>query len=311
VIRLEQLAVQYGAERRRVRVFKMRGTHFRGGFHDFIIRKGGVRIFPRLVASEHHRDWVDDGPATSGVQELDQLTGGGLDRGTSTLLIGPAGSGKSSLAFQFVDAALRRGERVVVFSFDETRKILLKRTGGMGIDLIPHIDSGMLRLEQVDPAELSPGELVGMVRDAVEGDVRIVVLDSLSGFMNAMPEEHFMLLQLHELLTYLNQQGVITLLILAQHGMVGQMQSPVDLTYLSDTVLLLRFFEAHGTIRHAISVIKKRTGPHEKAIREYHIDARGVRIGGPLDRFHGILTGVPTFKGDQASLIGSRDDGGS
>jgi circadian clock protein KaiC len=311
VIRLEQLAVQYGAERRRVRVFKMRGTQFRGGFHDFIIRKGGVRVFPRLVASEHHRDWVDDGPARSGVPELDQLTGGGLDRGTSTLLIGPAGSGKSSLAFQFIYAALQRGERVVVFSFDETRKILLKRTAGMGIDIAPYVESGMLRLEQVDPAELSPGELVGMVRDAVEGDVQIVVLDSLSGFMNAMPEEHFMLLQLHELLTYLNQQGVITLMILAQHGMVGQMQSPVDLTYLSDTVLLLRFFEAQGTIRHAISVIKKRTGPHEKTIREYHIDRSGVRIGDPLDQFHGILTGVPTFKGDQASLIGSRDDGRS
>jgi circadian clock protein KaiC len=309
VVRLEQLAVQYGAERRRVRVFKMRGSHFRGGFHDFTIRKGGVRVFPRLVASEHHRDWTDGGPALSGVAELDQLTGGGLDRGTSTLLIGPAGSGKSSLAFQFAHAALERGERVVVFSFDETRKILLKRTAGMGIDLLPHIESGRLRLEQVDPAELSPGELVGMVRDAVEGDVRIVILDSLSGFMNAMPEEHFMLLQLHEMLTYLNQQGVITLLILAQHGMVGQMQSPVDLTYLSDTVLLLRFFEAHGMIRRAISVIKKRTGPHEKTIREYHIDHQGVRIGEPLGQFHGILTGVPTFQGEQATLMGSRGNG--
>ncbi len=308
VVRLEQLAVQYGAERRRLRVFKMRGTQFRGGFHDFAIRQGGLVVFPRLVASEHHRDWEDEGPVASGVVELDQLLGGGLDRGTSTLLIGPAGSGKSSLAFQFISAALQRGERAVVFSFDETRRILLKRTSGMGIDLAPYLASGQLRLEQIDPAELSPGELVGRVRQAVEGDVGMIALDSLSGFLNAMPEEHFMLLQLHELLTYLNQQGVVTLLVLAQHGMIGQMQAPVDLTYLSDTVLLLRFFESAGRIRHAISVIKKRTGHHEKTIREYHIDSRGVRVGSPLDNFHGILTGVPTYVGEASTLIGDRSD---
>ena len=241
--------------------------------------------------------------------ELDHLLGCGLDRGTSTMLIGPAGSGKSSLAFQYVAAALERGEHAVVFSFDETRRILLKRTSGMGIDLLQHLKSGLLRLDQVDPAELSPGELVGRVRDAVEGDAKVVVIDSLSGFLNAMPEEHFMLLQLHELLTYLNQQGVITILVLAQHGMVGQMQSPVDLTYLSDTVLLLRFFEAHGRIRHAISVIKKRTGRHEKTIREYHIDSNGVRVGEPLDKFHGILTGVPTFVGEPSDLLEMRANG--
>lgn len=309
VVRMEQIAVQYGSERRRLRVFKMRGSKFRGGFHDFSIRQGGIEVYPRLVASEHHRDFDDSIPASAGVDEFDQMLGGGFDRGTSTLIMGPAGSGKSSLAFQVIHAALQRGEKAVVFSFDETRRILLKRCKGMGIDLLPFLESGLLRLEQIDPAELSPGELVGRVRGAVEdGEVRLVALDSLSGFLNAMPEEHFMLLQMHELLTYLNQQGVVTLLLLAQHGLIGQMQSPVDLTYLSDAVLLLRFFEAHGAIRHAISVIKKRTGSHERSIREYKIGAEGVRIGPALSHFRGILTGVPSFDGPRGSLIENNDD---
>lgn len=309
VLRMEQIAVQYGSERRRLRVFKMRGSQFRGGFHDFTIRRGGIEVYPRLVASEHRRELIEDVPASAGVPEFDQMLGGGLDRGTSTLIMGPAGCGKSSLAFQLIHAALLRGEKAVVFSFDETRRILLKRCSGMGIDLLPYLDSGQLRLDQIDPAELSPGELVGRVRGAVEdGEVRMVALDSLSGFLNAMPEEHFMLLQMHELLTYLNQQGVVTLLLLAQHGLIGQMQSPVDLTYLSDAVLLLRFFEAHGRIRHAISVIKKRTGAHERTIREYHIDNQGIRIGPALKSFRGILTGVPTFDGPTDSLIETGDD---
>jgi circadian clock protein KaiC len=311
VLRMEQLAVQYGSERRRLRVFKMRGTAFRGGFHDFTIRRGGIMVYPRLIASEHHKPFDDSAVATTGVPEFDDLLGGGIDRGTSTLVMGPAGCGKSSLVFQIINAAMERGEKAVVFSFDETRRILLKRTAGMGINIEPHLAAGRLRLDQIDPAELSPGELVGRVRAAVEdGDVGIVVLDSLSGFLNAMPEEHFMLLQMHELLTYLNQQGVITFLVLAQHGLVGHMQSPVDLTYLSDTVLLLRYFEAHGRIRQAISVVKKRTGKHERTIREYHIDAGGVRIGPPLDSFHGILTGVPTFTGKADRLIEVTDDAG-
>jgi circadian clock protein KaiC len=307
---MEQLAVQYGSERRRLRVFKMRGTNFRGGFHDLTIRKGGVTVYPRLVASEHHRPFDDKAVASTDVAEFDALLGGGLDRGTSTLLMGPAGSGKSSLLFQVIHAALIRGEKAVVFSFDETRRILLKRTAGMGIDIESHLAKGRLRLDQVDPAELSPGELVGRVRAAVEDeDVAIVALDSLSGFLNAMPEEHFMLLQMHELLTYLNQQGIITFLLLAQHGLVGQMQSAVDLTYLSDTVILLRYFEAQGRIRHAISVVKKRTGKHERSIREYYIDAGGVRIGPPLDDFHGVLTGVPTYSGPSKHLIEPRNGG--
>lgn len=310
VIRMEQIAVQYGSERRRLRVFKMRGTNFRGGFHDFTIRKGGVTVYPRLVASEHHRPFDEGEPAKSGVAQFDDLIGGGFDRGTSTLVMGPAGSGKSSLVFQIIHAALERGENAVVFSFDETRRILLKRMAGMGIDLTPHLASGRLRLDQIDPAELSPGELVGRVRGAVEdGEVSIVALDSLSGFLNAMPEEHFMLLQMHELLTYLNQQGVVTFLLLAQHGLVGQMQSPADLTYLSDTVLLLRYFEAQGRIRNAISVVKKRTGRHERTIREYFIDAGGIRIGPALQNFHGVLTGNPTYSGPTEQLIETRDAG--
>jgi circadian clock protein KaiC len=309
VIRLEHMAMHYGAERRRLRVFKMRGTKFRGGYHDFKIQKGGVVVYPRLIASEHHREFDDAESVSAGVPGLDQLLGGGVDRGTTTLVLGPAGSGKSSLVFRYVASALERGERAVVFSFDETRRILLKRTAGMGINLAPHLETGLLRLEQIDPAELSPGELSGKVRAAVENDgMRFVVLDSLSGFLNAMPEEHFMLLWMHELCTYLNQQGVVTFLVLAQHGLVGQMQAPVDLTYLSDTVLLLRYFEAKGHIRRAISVVKKRTGEHEKTIREYDIDRKGVRVGEVLDGFQGVLTGVPTFSGSTASLIQVRSD---
>lgn len=307
VVRMEQIAVQYGSERRRLRVFKMRGSAFRGGFHDLRIRKGGVTVYPRLVASEHHRDFKNDEAATTGIAALDQLLGGGLDRGTSTLVMGPAGSGKSSLVFQSLKTALDRGEKAVVFSFDETRRILLKRTAGMGIDLNQHLSEGRLKLYQIDPAELSPGELVGRVREAVEdGEVAFVALDSLSGFLNSMPEEHFMLLQMHELLTYLNQQGVITILVLAQHGLVGPMQSPVDLTYLSDTVLLLRYFEAQGEIRRAISVMKKRTGRHERSIREYHIDNSGIRVGPALTNFQGVLTGVPRYDGNADKLIEAR-----
>jgi circadian clock protein KaiC len=310
VIRMEQIAILYGSERRRLRVFKMRGSRFRGGFHDFVIQRGGITVFPRLVASEHHRAFDDGVPASTGVGSLDQLLGGGFDRGTSTLVLGPAGCGKSSIVMQVVSAALARGEKAAVFVFDETRRILLRRMAGMGIDLEPYIRNGQLRIDQVDPAELSPGELIGRIREAVQsGGARFIVLDSLSGFLNAMPEEHFMLLQMHELLTYLNQQGIVTFLVLAQHGLVGPMHSPVDLTYLSDTVLLLRYFEAGGSIRHAISVLKKRTGHHERTIREYAVDGRGIHIGPSLDRFRGILTGVPSYDGSVEELIESRDGG--
>lgn len=303
VVRLEQIAALYGAERRRLRCIKMRGVKFRGGYHDFTIERGGVHVFPRLVAADHHVDF-DDNIVSSGVPELDALVGGGLDRGTSTLIIGPSGSGKSSLSLQFVYAALERDEPVLILMFDEVRSVFLRRARGMGFDLQPFIDRELLHLRQVDPAELTPGELTACVRQTVEGArARIVVLDSLSGYLNAMPEEHFMMLQMHEMLSYLNQQGVVTILILAQHGMVGQMASPVDLTYLSDAVVMLRFFEAGGRLRRALSVLKKRTGHHEETIREYRIKSNGIEVGPALNQFQGVLTGVPTFTGEASNLM--------
>jgi circadian clock protein KaiC len=305
VVRLEHYALQYGAERRRLRIFKMRGRDFRGGFHDFVIRKGGIALFPRLIAAEHADGAEFAEPILSGIAELDQLLGGGLDRGTSTLLMGPSGSGKSSLAMQLVMAALGRGERALFVTFDETKSILTKRASGMGWNVADAVATGQLILEQVDPAELSPGELTGLIRRRVEVDkVGIVVLDSLSGYQNAMPAEQFMLLLMHEMLTYLNHRGVVTILTLAQHGFVGPMQSSVDLTYLSDTVLLLRFFEAAGKIRRAISVLKKRTGRHEDEIREYRFDNCGIRVGPPLAEFQGVLSGTPTYTGRQGALLG-------
>jgi circadian clock protein KaiC len=307
VLRLEHIAALYGAERRRLRCIKMRGVKFRGGYHDFTIERGGVHVYPRLVAADHHVEY-EPGFVGSGVPELDQLLGGGLDRGTSTLIIGPSGSGKSSLSLQFVYAALKRGEPALVLVFDEIRSVFLRRASGMGFDLQPFLQSGLLHLRQVDPAELTPGELTACVRDAVEsGGVRVVVLDSLSGYLNAMPEEQFMMLQMHEVLSYLNQQGIVTILILAQHGMVGQMASPVDLTYLSDAVVMLRFFEAAGRLRRALSVLKKRTGHHEETIREYRITSKGVGVGQALSEFQGVLSGVPTFTGAASGLMAELD----
>ena len=306
VTRLEQLTIAYGAERRRLRIFKMRGRAFRGGYHDYVIRKGGLRIFPRLVAAEHNKDFEDDQPVSSGLPDLDRLLKGGLDRGTATLIMGPAGCGKSTLAMQYVCAAMNRGERALFVSFDETRRNFFRRAGGLNIDLEKWDDQ--FNFQQVDPAELSPGELSGLIRQQVADGVTMVVLDSLSGYQNAMPEEQFLLLQMHEMLTYLNQQGVVTILVLAQHGLVGAMQSPVDLTYLSDNVLLLRYFEAAGQLRRAISVLKKRTGGHEPSIREYRIDQEGVRVGEPLSQFSGILSGIPKFTGHSETLLDQRED---
>lgn len=308
VVRLEQLTIAYGAERRRVRVFKMRGRAFRGGFHDYVIRRGGLRIFPRLVAAEHNTGFEENGAVGSGVPDLDKLLEGGLDRGTSTLIMGPAGCGKSTLALQYVVAGLERGEKALFISFDETRRNFFKRASGLHLAEALEKAGDHFYFQQVDPAELSPGELSGMVRSHVADGATIVVLDSLSGYQNAMPEEQFLLLQMHEMLTYLNQQGVLTILVLAQHGLVGAMQSPVDLTYLSDNVLLLRFFEARGELRRAISVLKKRTGGHEPTIREYRIDKAGLRVGGPLREFSGILTGVPTYHGQTEELLEKRGE---
>ncbi|MGG5810102.1 ATPase domain-containing protein [Falsiroseomonas sp. CW058] len=303
VIRLEELAPSYGAERRRMRVVKYRGQRFRGGFHDYTIETGGIRVFPRLVAAEHRRDFARD-PQGSGVEDLDRLLGGGVERGSSTLIIGPAGTGKSLLAIQFAMAAVARGEKAALFVFDEELGLLLSRVRAMGIDLAAMQRDGLLTVEQVDAAELSPGEFSHRVRHRVDSrGVSVVVIDSLNGYQSAMPDERDLVLHIHELLQYLNRQGTTTFLPVAQHGLVGDMKAPVDVTYLADTVVLLRYFEALGRVRRAISVIKKRASGHEDTIREFRIDDGGIRIGQPLAAFQGVLRGVPVYVGADAPLM--------
>jgi circadian clock protein KaiC len=293
VISLEQLAPIYGGARRRLRVMKFRGTSFRGGYHDFSILEGGLVVFPRLIASEHGKEFAKS-RIQSGVTALDSLLGGGPDRGTSTLLMGPAGSGKSTVAVQYAVAAAARGDHAAIFAFDESLATLEARTAALGIDFAQGTRMGQVEITQVDPAEVSPGEFAAMVRAAVEKDnAKVVVIDSLNGYMHAMPEERYLTAQLHELLTYLGRQGVTTLMVTAQHGMIGAMQSPVDTSYLADSVVLFRYFEYGGEIKKAISVIKKRSGPHEQSIREMTLDGQGIHLSEPLTRFRGILTGVP------------------
>jgi circadian clock protein KaiC len=303
VIRLEELSPDYGSERRRVRVIKYRGRRFRGGYHDFVIDTGGVRVFPRLISAEHKGIFARD-VMTSQSAELDALLGGGVERGSSVLVLGPAGTGKSLLTLTFVAAAIGRGERAAMFIFDEEMGLLFSRARGLGIDMQAMVDSGNLLIEQVDAAEMSPGEFSVRVRTCVEqNDVRTIVIDSLNGYQAAMPQENALVLHMHELLQYLNRQGATTFLTVAQHGLVGDMKSPVDVTYLADTVVLLRYFEAQGRVRRAVSVIKKRTGAHEDTIREFRIGAHGIRLGGPLTGFQGVLRGVPTFVGDRPALL--------
>ena len=310
VIVLEQLANQYGAERRRLRVSKMRGVPFRGGFHDLTIRTGGLDVHPRLVASEHQHDFVErDLP--SGNEQLDTLLGGGLPAGTSTLLLGPAGTGKSTVATQFAVAAAARGEHAAMFVFDENIGTFRSRSRKLGLAVDSALDDGSISIQQVDPAELSSGEFVAIVRRVVRGDGRkspakIIVIDSLNGYLNAMPEDKFLTAQLHELLAYLGQQGVATILTLTQSGMVGSMSTPIDTTYLADNVVLFRFFEAGGWVRRAISVVKKRNGYHERTIREIDMNESGIVIGDPLEGFQGVLTGVPTFVGRSGELLSKR-----
>lgn len=303
VVRLEELAPEYGAERRRIRVTKYRGRKFRGGYHDFTIRTGGLDVFPRLVSLEH-KSAFDRTPLASEIPGLDTLMGGGIERGTSCLVLGPSGTGKSLLALSFATSAIRRGEKAAMFVFDEEIGLLLDRTKAMGIDLAAMRDSGALLLEQVDAAELSPGEFTARVRDAVAvSGAQMVILDSLNGYQASMPEEHFLLLHMHELLQYLNRQGASTILTVAQHGLVGEMKAPVDVTYLADTVLLLRYFEAMGQVRRAISVVKKRAGEHERTIREYDIGRAGFVLGDSLNQFQGVLRGVPSFVGETSGLM--------
>ena len=297
VIRLEELAPTYGAERRRLRVMKYRGHAFRGGYHDFIINTGGVEIFPRLVSKEHLSE-VPCIVLSSGNNELDALLGGGIDSGSSTLVLGPAGCGKSLIVFQFAVTAIRRGERAALFAFDEELGLLFRRTKGMGIDLEGLRNEGSLLVQQIDAAELSPGEFSHRVRECVEqNSVRTVIIDSLNGYQLAMPEEKSLILHMHELLQYLNRRGVASFVTVAQHGLVGDMKTPVDVTYLADSVILLRFFEVEGKIRRAISVIKKRTGTHEDTICELKITSQGLVVGDVLEDYHGILRGVPSLPG--------------
>lgn len=303
VIGLEEMARDYGAERRRLRVVKYRGRRFRGGFHDFTIETGGVRVYPRLVSAEHRGPIARDNVVTAS-PALNKLLGGGVERGSSVLILGPAGTGKSLLALTFVVGAISRGEKAAMFVFDEELGLLTQRALGLGIDLAKLVDSGDLLLEQVDAAELTPGEFADQVRRCVEEmGARTVVIDSLNGFQAAMPEENALILHMHELLQYLNRQGATTFLTVAQHGLVGDMKSPVDVTYLADTVVLLRYFEALGRVRRAISVVKKRTGAHEDTIREYRIGSAGITLGEPLTGFQGVLRGVPVLVGTGADLI--------
>ncbi|MBB3655623.1 circadian clock protein KaiC [Rhizobium sp. BK650] len=303
VIHLEQLAPTYGSERRRLRVVKYRGQSFRGGYHDFVIKTGGVSVFPRLRAIEHKRGF-ERSTLSSGIKELDDLLGGGIERGSSTLLIGPAGTGKSLFALQFVDAAVKRGEKAAIFVFDEELGLLFTRTKSLGIDLERMSDEGLIHIEQLDAAELSPGEFAQRVRDRVASyDAKTVVIDSINGYQASMPEENALILHMHELLQYLNRQGANTYLTVAQHGLVGDMKAPVDVTYLADTVILLRYFEALGKVRRAISVVKKRTGNHEETIREFRITNSGLTLGEPLSGFQGVLRGVPTFVGEKQPLL--------
>ncbi len=294
VITLEQLAPVYGAARRRLRVVKLRGTQYRGGYHDFSIEKGGVFIYPRLIAAEHGVPFRRE-PIRSGVSTLDTLLGGGPDRGTSTLLMGPAGSGKSTVAVQYAVAAAARGDHAAIFAFDESSATLEARSAALGIRLAEGTQKGQVKIQQIDPTEVSPGEFTYLVRRSVERDgARVIVIDSLNGYLNAMPDEHFLTAQLHELLTYLGRQGVTTLMVVAQHGIVGMnMISPVDTSYLADSVVLFRYFEYAGKIKKAISVMKKRSGAHEESIRELRFNADGIHLSEPLSNFRGILTGVP------------------
>jgi circadian clock protein KaiC len=302
VILLEELTPHYGAERRRLRVSKYRGQSFRGGYHDFTIKTGGVAVFPRLIAAEHRTAFARN-QMKSDIAELDALLGGGIEQGSSTLILGPAGTGKSTFAFQYVAAACRRGEKAAMFVFDEELGLLFDRTKVLGFDLEGLRESGLLYVERLDAAEVSPGEFAQRVRSRVdEAQAKTIVIDSLNGYKAAMPEEGSLILHIHELIQYLNRQGANTFLTVAQHGLVGDMKSPVDITYLADTVILLRYFEALGKVRRAVSIIKKRTGRHEETIREFRIAERGLSLGGPLDEFQGILQGIPTFVGTRTSL---------
>lgn len=303
VVEMEQFSPDYGRARRRLRVMKLRGSSFREGWHDYTIGKGGLSVFPRLVAAEHHREFRHD-PVKSGIEELDRLLGGGLDRGTTSLIMGPAGTGKSTLALQYAAQFAALGEKAVVFTFDETLGVMLARADALGLDIRGPVQRGQIHAQQVDPAEMSPGEFADQIRCQVETGARLIVIDSLNGYLNAMPGEQYLINQLHELSSYLNQQGVLTIAVLAQHGFFANTEAPVDVSYLADTVVTLRFFEIAGEVRQALSVLKKRSGRHEKTIRELRIEeGKGLRVGEPLTDFQGTLGGTPVFQGTSDQMM--------
>jgi circadian clock protein KaiC len=299
IIELQQLDLNYGGDRRRLRVRKMRGTTYIGGYHDFRIEKGGLAVFPRLVAAAREEEEQRDPPALSGVGALDGLVGGGLPRGSSTLIMGPAGSGKSTLAATYMRAAAERGERSVLCLFDESVRTCFVRCGGLGIDMEGMAASGQVLMDHLDPAERTPGEIAGLlVRQVEEHDVRLVVLDTLNGYLQSGAEEPMVLLHLRELLTYLSRRQVVTILILTQHGILGaEMGTPIDVSFIADNVLLLRFFESDGSIRQVLSVVKKREGKHERTIRELSLQAEGISLSEPLTGFAGLLSGTPYRSG--------------
>jgi circadian clock protein KaiC len=308
VIAMERERREYGETRRQIHIVKMRGVRFLDGAHDFVIKTGGLEVYPRLSAAERVSSHLI-GVMKSGVEEIDLLLGGGLDRGSSTLIMGPAGCGKTTLCSQFLIAALQRAEAVDCFLFEESILTFLARAKGLGMDFEPYVESGLLRLQQVDAAEISPGEFANRVSESVEKrKVRVLMIDSLNGYLNAMPSERFLVIQMHELLLYLGKRGVVTLLVMAQHGMMGAaMQAPIDVSFLADTVVLLRYFEAMGEVRQAISVVKKRRSAHERTIREMRLGPGGVIVGEPLRQFEGVLTGVPRYRGTGKPLL--KEDG--
>lgn len=306
VISLEHQPTDYGAKRRRIEIAKLRGVDFVGGFHDAKIVPGGLQVFPRLIAAEHRRAF-DPGPLRSGNAELDALLGGGIDRGTSCLLLGPAGAGKSSLAMHFAITAASQGEKVYYFLFEENLATLLRRAQSLGMEFKRYVDDGTIVFRQFDPAELSPGEFVHMAKTSVEQEnARVLVIDSLNGYLQAMPAVNFLTIQLHELQSFFSHHGVVTFMTVAQHGLLGQMEAPLDVTYLADSVLLLRYFEQGGEIRKAISMVKRREGHHETAIRELKFGKHGMVVGEPLRDFHGVLTGVPVYTGRPGNMLGNK-----
>ena len=303
VMEMEQVVRGYGGQRRRLKVHKVRGIPYKGGYHDYVIQTGGVVVYPRLVASAHHGS--SNGSAlSSGIEGLDTLLGGGADKGSSLMLLGPAGVGKSTVCAQYAAAAARRGERALVYNFDESTESWVSRADALGMGLSPHLESGLVSVRQVNPADLTPGELAGQLRDEVEaGGVRLVVIDSLNGYLSAMSEERHLTLHIHELVSYLGKHGVLTIMVMAQYGLVGEVSAPVELSYLADAVVLMRFFEAFGEVRQAISTVKRRGGRHERSIRELRIDPDGIRVGRQLHEFQGVLTGRLEYTGEAGPLL--------